>query len=309
MRVGITLSTYDMESGVPASVRELADEARRAEELGFDSIWLMDHYFVIRDGRRVGGFEPLTSLGYIAAVTSRIRLGILVLCNTFRDAGQLAREVATLSDAAGDRLILGVGCGSFQPEHDAFGVRFDHRVSRLEETLQVLPPLLRGESVSFQGRFVRLAEATITPARSVPPIWAAAFGPRMVDITSRLADGWTGGWDGPDPARFGAQAATVGQAVERSRGSADGFERVATLLMLAGDREVVGRAERFAPDAAPIESRVIFGGPEDHARALAGYRAAGATYAVVAPTPRQFGRFDAAQMDEVAKGVQLFGRS
>jgi alkanesulfonate monooxygenase SsuD/methylene tetrahydromethanopterin reductase-like flavin-dependent oxidoreductase (luciferase family) len=121
----------------------MAADAVAAEGLGYDSVWVMDHFFIERGGRRVlGGPEPLAFLNHVAARTERIELGTLVLSAPFRAAAQLAREARTLETASGGRFILGIGAGWHQPEFDAFGFPFDHLVTRLEEYLETLIPLL-----------------------------------------------------------------------------------------------------------------------------------------------------------------------
>src|SRR5579875_2718722 len=100
VRVGLALPMFDLETGRPLTLSELADFAKRTEELGYDSVWAMDHFWLENVGRRTGGHDPLVALAYIAARTERITLGTLVICNSFRNPGQLAREAAALADAA-----------------------------------------------------------------------------------------------------------------------------------------------------------------------------------------------------------------
>ncbi len=142
MEVGVTLAGCPLEPGPTVTLEETAEQARLAEELGYASVWMMDHFWAEGPAGRRGSHEPMVTLAYVAARTSRIKLGTLVLANSFRHPGQLAREVAALADAARGRLILGLGAGWYPPEYRAFGFPYDRRVSRLEETLCVLRPLL-----------------------------------------------------------------------------------------------------------------------------------------------------------------------
>ena len=82
----------------------------------------------------------------------RVELGALVMCSSFRNAGLMAKMAATLDDLSGGRVLLGLGCGWHEPEYDAFGFPFDHRVGRFEEDLEVVVRLLRGEEVTSDGR-------------------------------------------------------------------------------------------------------------------------------------------------------------
>jgi FMNH2-dependent dimethyl sulfone monooxygenase len=200
---------FDLETGRPMRLSDLAEFAQHAEALGYDSVWAMDHFWLENVGRRTGGHEPMLALAYVAARTERITLGTLVICNSFRNPGQLARETAALTDGAEDRLILGMGCGWEESEHDAFGFSFTHRVDRLEETLTVLPALLRGQSRDYEGSHVQLHGANVLTSASAPPVWVAAFGPRLLRLTARFGDGWNSSWHGPDTTRFARELAAL----------------------------------------------------------------------------------------------------
>src|SRR5437764_6976467 len=142
LQVGVFLHVLDPERGRAVRVLELAAQAARAEELGFDSVWVMDHFFIEWQGRRVFAHDPMLQLAVMAAATSRIRLGPLVLGSPFREPAQLAREAATLQDLSGGRLILGLGCGWYEAEFEAAGIPFDHLVGRFQKSLQRLVPML-----------------------------------------------------------------------------------------------------------------------------------------------------------------------
>src|SRR5215472_7227477 len=161
MEVGVTLGGYPLVPGPTSPMEAVAEQARRAEELGYASAWVMDHFWAEGPAGRFGSHEPIVTLAYVAARTSRIKLGTLVLSNTFRHPAQLAREVAALADAARGRLILGIGGGWLQAEHRAFGFKYDYRTSRLEETLLALRPLLEGERVDLAGRHLTLSGASV----------------------------------------------------------------------------------------------------------------------------------------------------
>jgi probable F420-dependent oxidoreductase len=172
-----------------------------AEAVGLDSIWVFDHFFYRPpDGPREGIHEAWTVLSALAAVTARVELGQLVMCASFRSPALLAKMAATADAVSGGRLILGLGAGWHDPEYEAFGFPTDHRGSRFEEALQVVVPLLRGERVTFEGRYhwVREAELLPKPPRRIP-VLVAGFGPRMLRLTARYADAWNTAWFGvPD---------------------------------------------------------------------------------------------------------------
>ena len=175
--------------------------AVHAEAVGLNSLWVYDHLlFRSSDGPDEGIHEAWTVLSALAATTSRLELGQLVLCMSFRDPGVLAKMAVTADAISGGRLLLGLGAGWHDPEYLAFGFPTDHRVSRFEEALQIVGPLLAGDRISFDGRFHRVSDAVLLPApqRRVP-ILIAGHGPRMLRLTARSADAWNTAWYGlPD---------------------------------------------------------------------------------------------------------------
>src|SRR5438067_5669308 len=177
MKIGITIAAADLAPRRARTFHEMVDDAVEAERLGYDSVWVMDHVLVERDGSRSpAGPDPMTLLSYIAARTERVELGTLVLCAAFRPPAQLAREAKALQEASGGRLLLGVGAGWHQPAFDAFGFPFDHLVGRFEEYLEVLTRLLGDGPSDFKGRYQRLDRGQVF-GLSLPPPWVAAFGP------------------------------------------------------------------------------------------------------------------------------------
>jgi alkanesulfonate monooxygenase SsuD/methylene tetrahydromethanopterin reductase-like flavin-dependent oxidoreductase (luciferase family) len=201
VKVGLMLPQAP-EDGGGGSWREIAALARQAEDGGADSLWVADH-FLYRpgDGSEVGYHEAWTLITALAATTTRVKVGALVLAVSFRPPGLLAKMAATASDVADGRLILGLGCGWHEPEYGAFGYPFDHRVGRFAEALEVIVPLLRGERVTFNGRWTSAQDAVLLPAPRLPPppVLIAAKGERMMRLTARFADQWQTAWFGlPD---------------------------------------------------------------------------------------------------------------
>ncbi|HEX4214213.1 MAG TPA: LLM class flavin-dependent oxidoreductase [Candidatus Dormibacteraeota bacterium] len=310
MRVGVAIPTYDLETGRPLPLRQVAEQAQRAEALGFHSAWVMDHLWLERDGVRVGAHEPNVTLGYIAALTSTITLGVLVLGNAFRPLSQLARETAALADALPGRFVLGLGCGSQPAEHRAFGLPFERRVGRLESTLRALPPLLRGERLDRRDDFIDLDDASILTTRPAPPIWVAGFGPRMLRITAAHADGWNSAWHGPDHSTFASQLAVVRRELAAAGRTEGAFEVTAGLAMLPLEGEALeraaARADGLRPRTAgpswpsPARERMITGGPEQLAEAVRRYEAIGATHVILNLSPSPFGLLDPALPERAA---------
>jgi probable F420-dependent oxidoreductase len=194
-KIGIILplGEFRME-GETARWPDLLEMSRRTEELGFDSIWLVDHLLVKSDTEpAIGVWECWSLLSALAAATTRVELGTLVLCNSFRNPALLAKMADTADEVSNGRLILGLGAGHHKPEFDAFGFPFDHRASRFEEAIQIIAPLLREGQVDFDGQYYSARDCALRPRGprpAGPPIVIGTSGKRMLEITARYADGW-----------------------------------------------------------------------------------------------------------------------
>jgi probable F420-dependent oxidoreductase len=169
-RVGVFLPTFH--SG-PAAGRDIANFARRAEALGYDSLWATDHLLHGSLFYRVPWLEPLTALTYAAAVTERVRLGTSVLVMPVRNPVVLAKEIATLQALADNRFVLGAGTGWDPREFAAVGTRRADRGPQTDESIQIVRELLAGESVTISGRFNSLDDVRIGPTPKAVPVWVA----------------------------------------------------------------------------------------------------------------------------------------
>jgi probable F420-dependent oxidoreductase len=174
--------------------------AQQAETDGFDSIWLADHLFYRDPGAPTRGiWECWTMLAALAEATKRVEIGTLVLCNSFRHPAILAKMATTLDEVSHGRLILGIGAGWNEPEYQAFGLPFDHRVDRFEEAMQILTPLLQDGHVDFSGQYYQARNCEIVPRgprAAGPPLLSGGEGPRMLKLTARYADLWNTGYMG-----------------------------------------------------------------------------------------------------------------
>jgi alkanesulfonate monooxygenase SsuD/methylene tetrahydromethanopterin reductase-like flavin-dependent oxidoreductase (luciferase family) len=193
MRVGVTVPMSRSDGGgrMPSWAEVLAFAAH-AEALGLDSVWVCDHFISRPPDRPPEGIhEGWTILSALAAATTRIEVGSLVMCVSFRTPALLAKMAVSADAVAGGRLTLGLGAGWYDPEYEAFGYPPDHRISRFEEALRIIRPLLRGERVTFAGRFHEVRDAALLPPPERPiPLLVAAKGPRMLQLTARYADAW-----------------------------------------------------------------------------------------------------------------------
>jgi alkanesulfonate monooxygenase SsuD/methylene tetrahydromethanopterin reductase-like flavin-dependent oxidoreductase (luciferase family) len=175
MKFGLKLPLFAASDlGRTFSYSDLRDIAQQIEAEGFDSLWLMDHLLFRWDEQKTQGvWEAWTLLSALAEATQQIELGSLVLCNQFRNPAILAKMAVTLDEVSTGRFILGLGAGWHRPEFDAFGMPFDHRVSRLEEALKIIRPLLKEGYVDFSGSYYQARHCELLPRgprRTGPPI-------------------------------------------------------------------------------------------------------------------------------------------
>ena len=154
LKVGLFLSVAEGSAGARWSA--LKTMAQHAEAAGFDSLWVADHFMIpVAPGETGQGRRECWSvLASLAAVTSRVELGTLVACTSFRNPALLAKMADTVEEISDGRLILGLGAGYYEPEYRAFGFPFDHRVSRFEEALQIVYGLLRRGAIDFNGQYL-----------------------------------------------------------------------------------------------------------------------------------------------------------
>lgn len=200
MKIGLIVPLMVTEQGSTLSWPELRSRAMQAERIGLDSIWVYDHLLHRFPGHDTVGFrEAWTMLTALAASTTRVEIGTTVLCAGFRNPALLAKMAVTLDEISSGRLILGIGAGWHEPEFDAFGIPFDHRVSRFEEALRIIRPLLREGRVTFSGRYHQAVDCELLPRgrrEGGPPLLIGSFAPRMHRLTARYGDQWTIDWLG-----------------------------------------------------------------------------------------------------------------
>ncbi|MBV9175027.1 MAG: TIGR03560 family F420-dependent LLM class oxidoreductase [Chloroflexi bacterium] len=165
------------------------------ESLGYDSAWDCDH--LIQPSRPTGPYyEAWTLLAALAVRTERIRVGVLVSCNTFRQPALLAKEAMTLDHLSNGRLDLGLGAGWYEPEHRMFGLDFPEPkelVGRFEEAVHMVDSLLRNDTTTYTGAYYQLAEAPMRPQpiqKPRPPFVLGAHRSRMLRIVAEFADTW-----------------------------------------------------------------------------------------------------------------------
>ncbi len=276
MKIGLMLPLGSSETGGWTTIRAMAVAA---EKHGLDSVWGADHLIFREDGETEGIHECWTLLTAVAAVTSRVEVGPLVLAVPFRNPALTAKMAAELDEISDGRLILGLGCGWHQPEFDAFDYPFDHRVSRFDEALSIMLPMLRGESVTFEGTYHSAKDAELIPRpvrEGGPPVLIAGKQPRMLDLVARHADQWNGAWYGDplDADDLRTRLANLGGALEKVERDPTTMVRTAGIFVALED------AGEDAPEKA------LRGSTAEIADTLARYHELGISHLITHLFPR-----------------------
>jgi F420-dependent oxidoreductase-like protein len=203
IRMALQIPNFTYPDTPPAQLFErIAGAARAGETAGFDAVFVMDHFYQLPmlGPTHHEMLEAYPLLGALAAQTSRVRLGTLVAGNTYRNPAHFAKIVTTLDVVSRGRAILGIGAGWFEPEHVGYGFDFPpigERLSRLDEALQIIRAMLRGEKPTFEGSYYRTHEALNVPAPVQPGGPAILIGgtgeQRTLKLVARYADesNWT----------------------------------------------------------------------------------------------------------------------
>ena len=205
MGLGLMVPIFENSAfGGTPGFTDMLEIVRAADEVGFDTVWFADHFSAVTPAGEPGRgvWECFTTMAGLAAATSdlEIGLGTLVACTGFRNPGLLAKTAETLDEISGGRFILGLGAGWHEPEYDMFGMPFDHRASRFEESIAIVTDLLRtGVSDRRHGRFFQSEDAFSRPrgprgATGGAPVLVGTSGERMLEITARYAEAWNTVW-------------------------------------------------------------------------------------------------------------------
>jgi probable F420-dependent oxidoreductase len=276
-RIGVQLPEVERE----VRWTEYVSMARAAEDVGFDSIWVGDHYLYRGDGRpERGPWEAWALLAGLAAVTERVRLGPLVACLNFHEPAVLAKAAATVDEISGGRLVCAVGAGWNRTEFHAFGIPYDHRASRFEESFTIVRRLLAGERVTFEGRWHRVDDAVLLPAPvRRPTLMVGSTGERVLAATLPHVDVWNTwfDWYGNTPEGFASSRAAIDAACERAGRDPAEVRRSACVLVRLDDAS----SERpDDPDVVPLE-----GSPDRIADGIRAMAEAGADEVILVCDP------------------------
>ncbi len=278
--------------------------ARRAEDVGFDSIWLGDHLlYRFADGTTRGPWEAWSILAALAAATTRIRLGPLVACTAFHNPAVLAKQADALDEISGGRFVLGLGAGWNETEFRAFGIPFDHRIDRFEEAFTIIRGLLRDGAVDFAGRYYSARDCELRPrgpSRGGPPLLIGSTGDRMLAITAPHVDAWNAWYADTDnsPEGVAPLRERVDAACRRAGRDPAQVERTVAVLC-----RLTGGSGRLQGDASRPPPAALFGPPEVIARELRRYADEGISEVQLVLDP-----ITEAAIDELAPALQLLDR-
>jgi alkanesulfonate monooxygenase SsuD/methylene tetrahydromethanopterin reductase-like flavin-dependent oxidoreductase (luciferase family) len=286
--------------------------AARAEALGFDSVWLSDHFFYSfgrygADPAPIAALEPLATLGAIAARTTRVRLGVIVLAAAFRPAAILAKTAATLDRVSGGRFELGLGAGWLEDEFSGFGYRFGSVGERFDQLERVV--------ADVTTRFEDHAAPAPPPIQRPLPVWLGGKGgPRLLRIAARSGAGWNVVWR-VSPAAHEAAVADVALACEREGRDPATFRRTVGLYGTIGEteEEARGRFERarvsFPGDAMRDETwetwraDTLSGSPEQVIQRVGMFEALGVEELILSPWALPFAVIEPEVVDVFAERV------
>lgn len=262
--------------GSTARPEVLAEVARAGEALGFESVWIPEHLIVplamrtpypySPDGKFPGGatvalHDPFVALAYVAACTSRIKLGTGVFVLPLRNAVAVAKAAASLDVLSNGRLLFGIGVGWFADEFDAVGMSFADRAARAREAIRLMRTLWREETPHFEGRFHHVPPSGFSPKpvqQPGPPLILGGESPAALRRAAALGDGWIGVSHSPES--LAPLLATLRREIAAAGRDGAGFEiTVGAAPGVRLDRDTVGafadlgvhRLFAFAPGFVP----------------------------------------------------------
>jgi alkanesulfonate monooxygenase SsuD/methylene tetrahydromethanopterin reductase-like flavin-dependent oxidoreductase (luciferase family) len=264
-KVGIFLPLAERQmGGATARWSDLLAMTRRAEELGFDSVWLEDHLLIrLGEHPQQGVWECWSLLAALAAATQRVELGTLVLCTAFRNPALTAKMADTVEEISGGRLILGLGAGYQEGEFRAFGYPFDHLYSRFAEAFTIIFSLLRQGAVDFEGAYYSARDCELRPRgprASGPQLLIGSTGAKMLALTAPHVDQWNGwlAFGNNHPSEIAPMRAKVDAACQAVGRDPATVARTATVLVDLPSRvsQSGTKPERISGSAAEIAAQL-----------------------------------------------------
>ncbi len=276
---------------------DMKSVAQEAERLGFDSVWLCDHFLTLdpdsyakdagfdaagASGGVGSGSIPLletwTALSALSQTTKKLRLGTSVLSNSYRIPSVLAKMGATLDHISGGRLDLGLGAGWMREEYEAYGIPFPRasvRIAQMEEAVQLIRKMWTEPHPTFEGAHYAIKGAACDPPpvqRPSPPIWIGGEGKKVLRAAARYADGFNARWWPPE--RYLERKEEIDAHCEEAGRDPEGLRRSLMCLLLPSHDRARVEAERKRFAAIP-ETGIIAGVPRECADRVMEYVDAG----------------------------------
>ncbi|MFQ6095412.1 MAG: LLM class flavin-dependent oxidoreductase [Candidatus Bathyarchaeia archaeon] len=285
-RFGVILPTYVSSYEL---VREVALEA---EELGYDSAWLNDHFFpgwLSPELRTTPCLECWTTISALAVETTKLRLGTLVLCNNYRHPPILAKMAATLDVVSGGRLEFGIGAGDLPVEYEAYGLPYPKdsvRIEQLREALEIMKMMWTKEKPSYTGRYYRIRDVPFNPKpiqKPHPRIWVGSITGkrRILSVIAEHADFFN--VLAVDPEDYRERMKTLDTLCRKVGRSPEEVERswFGAVNIFKTEAEADEFLAKNKPEEVSVEEftrQRIFGTPEQCIEKINRYIKAGATY-------------------------------
>ena len=266
MKLGLQIPFFTWPGGPPAMGAKLGEIARAAEGAGYDSIWVMDHFFQIPMAGPVDAdmLEAYTTLGYLAGQTSRVRLGALVTGVTYRHPGLLAKQVTTLDVLSGGRAYLGIGAAWFDREHIGLGVPFPplkERFQRLEEALRIVKQMWSEDNGPFEGKHYQLAETLNSPqalSKPHPPILIGGSGEKKtLRLVAKYADACN--VFGASTAEVAHKLAVLREHCEREGRDYDAIEKTIIRPIALNENSTAAQVVQTLGDYADVGVQTVLG--------------------------------------------------
>ncbi len=278
MKIGLHLPQ------IGAETEQIARIARRAEDTGYESIWVSDHLMVPESGGRLPPLEimePLTTLGYVAALTRRIKLATSVIVVPYRNAIHLAKELATLDRLSSGRIVAGVASGWLEAEFRALGVSFENRGAYTDEAIALMREMWSSAVPDFHGKFFNVSAMRFgpRPLAGTIPIWVGGISRRAIRRAVELGDGWHGTRMNPD--QVAERIGWIRELAARRGRSLDGFK--------ISHRVYIGFAPKWTETGGYVEG--ILAPPAELADYLNRYAAIGVDEILISPLGGGLGKF------------------
>jgi len=280
-----------------ATFEALATHWREAEALGYDTIWLDDHFYGVVRPPGEPQLEGFTTLAALARETTRIEIGLLVACNSYRSPALLAKMAASIDNIAGGRFVHGIGSGWFEGEYEGYGYPFPAvpvRLAQLDEALKLQKLMWTDERASFTGRHYRVSEAWCNPKpvrKPHPPILIGGGGEKvLLRLVARHADIWN---NGGTVEELRHKLDVLRAHCDAERRSYDAIEKswFGSVVIDADPARAAARLERLAgawgTSAADMGRRALAGTPEQVVARIREYIGIGMTHFI-----GMFGRVD-----------------